>query len=162
TLYYANGGLTISGNITESNTGRSITLDGSGIGLQGGGVTTLSGTNTFTGGIAISQSQLKLNATQAQGSIGSTASASKNAEIGLGLRRTGGHRFAVRGLGAIQGSSTQLVALDTSTNLSLSAGAMIVRQTAGGSLPAGLGTAGNLYNGYGSGVSVTGANASIT
>src|SRR6476660_1951774 len=48
-LYYAAGGLTMSGNISESNTGRGIIVDGSGIGLQGGGTTTLSDTNTYTG-----------------------------------------------------------------------------------------------------------------
>jgi hypothetical protein len=56
-----------------------------------------------------------------------------------------------------------LAALNTATNLSLTNGAMIVRQAAGAPLPSGLAGGGNLYNAYTAGVgTVTGANASLT
>ena len=161
-LYYAGGSLNLAGNISESNAGRCIVLDGSGIGLTGGGVTTIGGTNTNTGGVQVSQSQLNLNSAQAQGTLGSVASSFNNGEIVFGFTPTAAHRFSIGDLGAIQGSNSQLAALNTATNLSLAAGAMIVRQTAGGSLPSGLGTGGNYYNAYAAGVSVTGANASLT
>lgn len=161
-LYYGTGGLNLSGNISESNAGRSIAADGSGIGLTGGGVTTISGTNSYTGGVQVTQSQLNLNSSQAQGAVGSVASSSNNGEIVLGFAPTAAHRLSIGDLGAIQGSNAQLAALNAATNLSLTNGALIVRQTAGGALPAGIGSAGNLYLGYSSGVSVTGANANLT
>lgn len=161
-LYYAAGQLNLSGNISETNTGRAIVVDGSGIGLTGGGVTAIGGTNSYTGGIQVTKSQLNLNAAQAQGAVGSVASSSNNGEIVLGFTPTAAHRFSVGDLGAIQGSSAQFGALNTATNLSLASGAMIVRQTAGGTLPTGLGTSGNLYSAYGSGVAVTGGNANVT
>src|SRR3954454_3531817 len=93
-LYYTGGAITVSGNISEANIGRAIILDGSSTGLNGGGVTTFSGTNTFTGGVQVSHSQLNLNAAQAQGTLGSVASATNNGEIVLGFAPTIGHRFS--------------------------------------------------------------------
>src|SRR6476660_3356332 len=103
-LYYSTGALNISSNISETNAAHGIVVDGSGIGLTGGGTTTLSGTNSYTGGVEVSASRLNLNATQAQGALGSVASSSNNGEIVLGFTPTAAHSFAIADLGAIQGS----------------------------------------------------------
>ena len=161
-LYYGAGSLNLSGNISESNAGRNVVVDGSGIGLTGGGVTTISGANSYTGGVQVSQSQLNLNSVLAQGPFGRVASSFDNGEIVIGFTPSAASRFSIGDLGAIQGTSGQLASLSTSNNLSIASGAMIVRQLAGGSLPTGLGSGGNLYNGYSTGINVTGANANQT
>src|SRR4051812_43713477 len=87
-IYWGGGSVNLSGNITETNAGRSITVDGSGAGLSGGGVTTISGSNSFTGGVQVTHSQLNLNHASAQGPLGAIALAADNGEIVLGFTPT--------------------------------------------------------------------------
>ena len=159
-LFWGNGTFALAGSISESNAGRSITIDGSGAGPSGGGAVTISNANTFTGGVSVTHSQVNLNHANAQGALGSVASARGNGEIVLGFTPTASHRFDVGDLGAIQGNSAQLGALTVGNNLTLAPGAMIVRQVAGGTLPASLPNNASYYAAYTT--NVTGAGAAIT